>query len=104
MQYRVGIARDIRADVVPLAPTAWGTFVKSTAAGSFPDLGGGLWVLYSTTNIVFNRFTAGFGNSGDAGPFEGRIMTFVSDVTPQYNASSGTPTIAYRFYRMGSWV
>lgn len=102
--YQTSAVADVRTDTVPIRPTFSGSFVKnSNAAGSFPDLGpgygAGIWVIYSPSEITFNRIDPGDGNL--MGPLTGRVITIISSKTPTYDANGGNPTIAYRYFAMG---
>lgn len=97
---------DVPADVVPLIPTASGTFSRNAGqAGSFPNLGAGLWVIDSGTSwaaMYLDEVTISPGHVVNMGghPFR----TFVSSQTPTFtNVGAGSRTIHYKFYSMGSW-
>ncbi|WP_126975572.1 hypothetical protein [Frigidibacter oleivorans] len=105
VEYSLAEKTDIPADVVPLMPTASGQIFKNGVEITFPDLGAGLWVLFT-----------GDGNSMGTGRIyiaEGawidfsyeRIVSFFSAGTPVYhsNGSNSIRTIQYLFYSMGSW-
>ena len=103
VQWSFSVDADIPADVVPLRPTAWGSFV-SAATGTFPDLGSGLWTLHTNTS------TAGLGlGYVTASPgLEIRIhevnsVSFVSSQTPTWR-SAAARTVYYEFRAMGSWA
>ncbi|WP_157971203.1 hypothetical protein [Pseudogemmobacter bohemicus] len=98
-------ARDVRADVVPLEPTAVGSFVTTTTgAGAFPDLGAGLWILHrntATTGIGLGYVTLSPGNVVRA--YQDGSATLISSQTPTYTGGEASYTVFYVFYAMGSW-
>lgn len=102
--YQTAALADVQTDTVPLKPTFAGSFTKvSGAAGSFPNLGtgygAGIWLLYANSEINFANLDPGDGNPMT--PLVGRYLMIISSKTPIYGASSGNPTIAYRYFAMG---
>ncbi len=97
---------EIPADVVPLQPTAQGTFVKPGSSGtlqSFPDLGAGLWFLWTTNDTGIGMQEINITPEQPIRIWNTQYASFVSSMTPTYLTSSTSRTIAYVFYSMGSW-
>ena len=97
--------KDIPADVIPLEATDKGAFVKThNVAGSFPDLGAGLWVIFTRNNDNLNL---GSVTVDDAGStiflWDTKNASFVSSRTPTYPGNANTRTIDFLFFPMGSW-
>lgn len=97
------------ADVIPLYPTATGYFTKpANAAGSFPDLGTGLWFISCQTNPMSIRITTRQPDLGYNGPntyqldaSTERSASFISWGTPRYESTANSRQIVYHFYKMG---
>lgn len=96
----------VPANVVPLRPTASGTFVKAANATGdtvFPDLGPGLWIISGVNSelLCLNQLRI-----TDTGPISvkganARSMTFVADIRPNIIVGNATAvTIVYAFYSM----
>jgi hypothetical protein len=101
--YHVTFAEEIPADVVPLKPTASGSFANPGSGGiiNFPDLGAGLWVIWSSaTSLNMNYISQSNGYSITGWPNE---MTFFSSKTPAFQPMTAACTIYYNFYSMGNW-
>ncbi|SEB61156.1 hypothetical protein [Rhodobacter sp. 24-YEA-8] len=98
-------ARDVKADVLPLEPTAVGSFVTTaTGAGSFPNLGAGLWILHrntATNGVGLGYVTLSPGNVVRA--YQDGSATLISSQTPTYTSGEANWTVFYSFYAMGSW-
>ncbi len=98
-------AKNAPADVVPLEPTAVGSFVTAAGgAGSFPDLGAGIWILHRNTGadgIGLGYVTLSAGNTVRA--HETGTVTLIAGQTPTYASALGSWTVWYSFYSMGSW-
>jgi len=95
----------IEAGVVPLAPTAVGTFTKpanTTGTGVFPNLGPGLWVVTRVGGgaLEFNlQPLATAAHQIECGAASS--VTFVTDGAPNLSYSSGNAiTLRYAFHRM----
>lgn len=100
VDYIVQTADEVKAGVIPYAPTAQGQFsVQNGQGGSFPNLGAGMWIITTANNTDINMglMTASFQNTI---PSRGRIMTFISDRTPVYAGGSVNQTINYKHYAM----
>ncbi|WP_233093094.1 hypothetical protein, partial [Paracoccus sp. IB05] len=96
-------ARDVKADVVPLEPTATGSFVTA-GSGSFPNLGAGLWILHRNTaanGIGLGYVTLSPGTVVRA--YQDGSSTLISSQTPTYTGGEASYTVFYAFYAMGSW-
>lgn len=103
--YQTSAGEDARADVVPIEPTAHGTFLKAAnTAGSFPDLGAGFWLI--------RNVSGGAGMAlGSVDPGDGNLWTINDQVecalfaseTPTYTGGPSAYTISYRFHSMGAW-
>ncbi len=93
------------ADVVPLTPTATGTFVTAAGgAGAFPNLGAGLWMLHMNTatgGVGLGYVTLSPGNTVRA--YETGTVTLLSSQTPTYASAYAGLTVYYAFYSMGNW-
>jgi hypothetical protein len=100
-RYFWSVAQDLKADVVPLAPTSVGTFVASYAEQPFPNLGGGLWTLTRTSGT---GLTAVYGQGHQVWLNGASSASFVSGVTPKlaYSGAYGE-TIYYAHHSMGNW-
>lgn len=104
VQYRPSTGEDIPADVVPLKPTAWGTFTSGTS-GAFPDLGSGLWTVHMGTSN--SGLGLGHVSATDVGAIrihEIQTASFISSRTPTWTSGGSARTINYLFYKMGSWT
>jgi hypothetical protein len=95
----------VPAGVIPLYPTAAGTFAKAANATGitvFPNLGLGMWVL---TELDGNELRIGrvvvdtFANFMDV--LQARSVTFIANRRPEVTIGDGNArTIRYLFYRM----
>ncbi len=94
--YETTATFDIPADVVPLKPTATGTF--SSSGSSFPDLGAGFWLVGDPDNGI----SAVNPGDGSIAVGSGAHFSFFSSQTPTYTRNA-TKTVTYKFYSMGSW-
>jgi hypothetical protein len=106
VKYSHRIAVPAPADVVPLNPTAQGVIYKTGYEITFPNLGAGLWVLF-TEDGVSNLDIGWVACGGSEGRhiLQDKSVAFVSAFTP-YRASggfNGNRTIRYAFYSMGNW-
>lgn len=101
-----GTITSVNANVVPLRPTASGTFTKAANATGdtvFPDLGPGLWIISGVNSelLCLNQLRI-----TDVGPISvkganARSMTFVADIRPNIIVGNATAvTIVYAFYSM----
>lgn len=104
-RYTYTTTTDLPADVVPLKPTATGTFSRvANVAGSFPNLGAGLWVLdtgAAGTGLYLAEVDVGDGVVTEI--WNVAHATIMSSATPTFSAYSANRTIYYKFYSMGSW-
>lgn len=104
-RYTYSTVTDLPADVVPLKPTATGTFSRvANVAGSFPNLGAGLWVLDTGpagTGLYLAEVDVGGGIITEI--WNVAHATIMSSATPTFSAYSANRTIYYKFYSMGSW-
>lgn len=105
VRYHVGVSGDIPADVVPLKPTAWGTFTKTGLNVTFPNLGSGIWSLFCDGDVNMDIGWVDVGDGREAFLHRG-MTTFVSSKTPVRlrGGWSSNRTIHYNFYSMGSWT
>jgi hypothetical protein len=98
----------VPAGVVPIRPTFTGTIVKANAAAAvFPNLGAGLWFLFTTTGVA--NIDLGLIETHVAGTtfpvFAEKSTCFISDKTPVDTvAGGGAVTITYHFYKLTDWV
>ena len=104
--YTYSVTRDTPADVVPLEPTAIGSFVTASSggAGSLPDLGPGIWILHRGTSndgIGLGQVTIGAGNVVNI--YNVQTATIIASQTPTYTGSTNSRTVHYSFYSMGAW-
>lgn len=101
--YSFTSAEEQTADVVPLSPSFSGTM---NSAGPFPDLGSGLWVLYTDwpdggfehLGLDETQISA---SGATIQSVYGQSATFVSDITPIPIQTRYGRTIFYHFYEMG---
>jgi hypothetical protein len=104
VKYSYSMAVDIKADVVPLTPTATGSFSKAASVnGTFPNLGAGIWVLRTNSDIMLNIGNIQVTVGHDIWVWNTNLVTLISDKTPTWTASANARTIYYTFYSMGSW-
>jgi predicted phage tail protein len=104
--YTYTTATDIIADVVPLTPTATGTFSKPSggAVQSFPALGAGYWVLSTgTADVPLNMTSITVSAGVLVYANVPTTVSFFSDSTPTYTPNGNVRTVYYTFYSMGSW-
>jgi hypothetical protein len=105
VQVQQSLATLVPAGVIPLYPTAVGSFTKAanaTGTTVFPDLGVGMWVLTETGGnelrigrVVIDEFT----NWIDV--IQARSVTFIANRRPEITVGDGNArTIRYFFYRM----
>lgn len=103
-----GAITSVDANVVPLRPTATGSFTKaSNATGNtvFPNLGAGMWIINGANSeiLCLNDLRI-----SDTGPVtlkgaNARSMTFVADIRPNIITGNATAvTINYAFYSMAT--
>lgn len=96
----------VNANVLPLRPTASGTFTKAAnATGStvFPDLGPGMWIISGTNSELLCLDQLRITNTGPISVkgANARSMTFVADIRPNIIVGNATAvTIVYAFYSM----
>lgn len=99
--------QSIPADVVPLTPTASGTFTKAASAvGSaiFPNLGSGLWLLEVDGLLGLNIGTVQIDGVNTIRLINNQNATFFSSKTPNITVGNTTArTITYKFYSMANW-
>jgi hypothetical protein len=93
------------ADVIPLKPTVQGIIYKVGLSITFPDLGAGLWFLFTedgTSNLDIGWI--GYGGTDGRHILQDKSVSFVSEITPFRDSGgfSGNRTIRYAFYSMGS--
>lgn len=95
------------ADVVPLSPTATGSFLKpSGGTNNFPNLGAGFWLLDTgSANTRLFLDTVEISPAGDTIYLrENRSAGFFAGKTPKNLSSNITAvTVFYKFHAMGSW-
>lgn len=102
------ISSVVPAGVIPLYPTATGTFTKAAnATGNtvFPNLGAGMWVIAENTGAVMGlnslQITDSLGASLALTLTNALTATFVSNTRPNILTGNGTArTIKYAFYKM----
>ncbi|MEQ5872923.1 hypothetical protein J4E08_24095, partial [Sagittula sp. NFXS13] len=96
--YTAHVSTPLRADVIPLEPTAWGTM---SSHGPFPDLGAGFWLMsYDGEHIGLGDME--INNSGETlRPDYTSAVSFVSSKTPVVVPRYSARTIKYQFYKMG---
>ena len=107
VKYTYSMDAEIIADVVPLQPTAVGSFDKesgATGTAVFPDLGPGLWVL-DAANSTLVIGTIEIDNQGTLIHANSALnVTFFASKRPNVVKGVGTArTIRYAFYSMGNW-
>ena len=106
VKYAHSMAAELRADVVPLAPTATGTFSKPNGGAnvSFPALGAGFWICSTGAAFTATNMDEIYPANG-ATIYAGSATTFsfFSDQTPTYKPGATARTIYYTFYSMGNW-
>lgn len=101
-QYRIV---SVPANVVPLRPTASGSFTKgASATGSlvFPDLGAGLWILNtSASGLLYLDQVKISSDDKRIRAANARSVTFVADIRPNITVgNANAATIEYVFYSM----
>jgi len=102
VQFRTRNDSAVPADIVPLSPTAWGTFT-SGASGTFPDLGSGLWTVHmGTTNSNLGLGQVSANNVGAIRINDIQTASFISSRTPTWTGGGSSRTIHYLFYSMGA--
>ena len=107
VNYSYDVAREIPASVLPLVPSAAGSFVKgNNATGNevFPDLGPGMWHIFSGDGDL-EIGTVTIASTGNQTIIrQTQNTTFIADIRPNITAGrGGERTVYYRFYRMGDW-
>lgn len=101
VSYQVLSAADVRANPVPLGPTAQGSFSKiANTAGSFPDLGPGMWTLLENSGEPFGLGTVSLGGGRTQSMNTPRQLTFTALETPTYTGGASNRTISYMFFGM----
>lgn len=99
VRYSAQVAKQYRADVVPLEPTAYG---QMSSHGPFPNLGAGLWILSVQTNIPIDMGLVSINGAGAIHPSQDHLVSFVSNKTPVVMTTPYTArTISYQFFKMG---
>ena len=105
VMYSYSTVKDIPADVVPLEPTAVGSFVThSSGAGSFPNLGAGYWMIHR--NTASDGVGLGYVTVAPNSILrmnESGVVSFVSSQTPTYTGGLGSRQVWYSFHSMGNW-
>lgn len=103
VESRYTLAKNVAADVVPVEPTATGTFAKLVGPDTFPALGAGLWFINTdvTDPLHLGNITIAPGVviNGTVAP----TITFFTAQTPSYVGNGTAKTAYYRFYSVGSW-
>ncbi|WP_395543740.1 hypothetical protein [Neotabrizicola sp. sgz301269] len=101
--YTTGV--DTPADVVPLVPTATGSFAKAAStAGSFPALGAGLWIIdtgAAETNMQLGDVTIAPGKTIRVSI--NSMVAFIAAQTPTFTGGPNARTIYYQHFSMGAW-
>jgi hypothetical protein len=107
-QYSVREISTVLADVIPIRPTATGTFTATASVTGntiFPDLGPGMWILYTPTNVNLDvglvQVTA---TGAQVNMAIGQHISFFADIRPNIiTATATTRTVNYLFYSMTQW-
>lgn len=97
---------EVPADVVPLVPTATGSFSRvANTPGSFPDLGAGFWLIDTgSANTAMQMGLITIAPGVQVRRDSPTDAAFFSSQTPAYQSNANsTRTIFYTFYSMGSW-
>ena len=89
---------DIQANVIPLAPSAEGTM---NAAGPYPDLGAGLWEVFTSDGSPVYLGWVGGAGASTIRLHEPSYVSFVSSQTPWHSSGGHTKTVYYKFFYMG---
>lgn len=100
---------EVPADVLPIRPTAVGSFSKAanaTGATVFPDLGPGLWVIDTGTSDAYLYIgTIQIDSFGSVIDIRSATRAqFISEIRPNITAGmNAARTINFKFYSMTQW-
>lgn len=103
--YRTRGASFVQADVIPLQPTASGSFFKNgDAAFDFPDLGPGMWIIWRDNDAgLLDLLDVEISDANQTVRVNSEgTTTFVASKTPR--CLGGDPSnrdVRYLFYKMG---
>lgn len=93
--------------VIPLYPTATGTFTKAAnATGNtvFPDLGVGMWTIWETSSEILSLNSLKITDAAGAQELKllnARSVSFVANIRPDIITGNATArTIGFAFYKM----
>lgn len=107
VKYVATVSKDLPADVVPLVPTAQGTFSKTAnGTNNFPStLGPGLWVLDAAgSNLQLGDVEVDtYGGVIHIPPAALNATFFSAKLPKNISVNANARTISYAYYKMSTW-